>query len=89
MGQRRVTEAFIGNEEASELLGVQPSNVVKMLERAGLEPQELRQGPTRKRVRVWDRAEVEALRDRRAADTAAREADEKRRLAAQAKAAGA
>lgn len=76
MGQRRVTEAFVGNEEAREMLGFPPgqrSNVAKTLDRHGVPSQTLTVG--RRVMKVYLRDDVERV---------ARVREEKRRAKAKA-----
>ncbi len=68
LGQRRVSDAFVGNTEASELLGVLPSNTRKTLSRYGVEGQIVLQG--KREVHIYHRDEVERV---------ARELDKSRR----------
>jgi hypothetical protein len=86
MAQPRADEAFVGIATAAEILGVARPNAAKMLARYGVQPAgEIRRGPTQRADRIYARAEVEALRDRRAGDVAAREADARRSATARAK----
>ena len=54
---RRAGEAFIGNTEAAELLGVKPQNVRKMLVRYGVDSWEV-MNESRK-VHLYHRGQVE------------------------------
>lgn len=67
---------------AARILGVKKGNVRDTLRRRGLIPQELPNGP------LWATELVRAVAAERAAETEAREADERRRAAALKNAAG-
>ncbi len=56
---RRVSDAFIGNTEAAEILDIRPANVRKMLVRYGVPGQQVTQG-TRK-VFIYPREEIERV----------------------------
>ena len=60
---QRVSEAFIGNTEAAEILGVKPPNARKMLVRWGVPGQKVEQGA--RWVHIYPRLEVLAVQKKR------------------------
>lgn len=60
---QRVSEAFVGNTEAAEILDVRPANVRKMLVRYGVNGTQVDQG--QRKVHIYPRSEVERVQKER------------------------
>jgi hypothetical protein len=67
MGQRRITETFVGTTEAGEMLGIPAPNVWKTLKARGVPHQMLTVG--RREMKVFLRDDVERVRRERAKET--------------------
>lgn len=78
----RITEAFLSTQDAAELLGVGVHNVTKTLAVHDVEPTKVKWPGGKRLVNWWPRSDVERVARKRAADTKAREADERRKATA-------